>query len=37
MADAKTKRTTESVTVFLERATDGDLRKDSATIVKKRR
>lgn len=34
MADAKTKRTRETVTAFLKRATDGDRRKDSATIVR---
>ena len=34
MAEVKTKRTKESVTAFLERATDGDRRKDAATIVR---
>jgi hypothetical protein len=34
MAEPKTKRTKETVTAFLERATDGDRRKDSATIVR---
>ena len=34
MAEAKTKPTKESVTAFLKRATDGDRRKDSATIVR---
>ena len=34
MAELKTKRTNESVAAFLERATNGDRRKDSATIVR---
>ena len=34
MAEPKTKPTKESVTAFLKRATDGDRRKDSATIVR---
>jgi hypothetical protein len=34
MAEPKTKPTKERVTTFLKRATDGDRRKDSATIVR---
>jgi hypothetical protein len=34
VAEAKTKLTGESVTAFLERATDGDRRKDCATLVR---
>jgi hypothetical protein len=34
MAEAKTKATKESVTAFLERATDGDRRKDCAALVR---
>ena len=34
MAEAKTKPTKESVSAFLERATDGDRRKDCAALVR---